>query len=294
MQPVQTGHARTLRLALVAVALFALLAIVAFASRSGFGHASATRPTPGYVNWAMSIFIVVFVLMIPVAIWAYSIQATEAIASREHENFGTRIAKKIVAIIVIAAAAFFIRVFVGQKFFPHFHAPGVKQPPTPHVKGGSGSAAQRVEPTFQWPVLWVTIALIVLAVAAILYRRHRMSNEAAPERRPLTRAEQVAATISDAIDDLEAESDPRRAVIAAYARMEAAFGRQGLARHRSETAIEYLRRILLGLGSRADPVTRLTGLFEQAKFSRHEIDTSMKADAIRALVEIRADLQAAT
>ena len=38
-------------------------------------------------------------------------------------------------------------------------------------------------------------------------------------------------------------------------------------------------------------VSRLTSLFEQAKFSRHTIDESMKQDAIAALREIRDDLQ---
>ena len=35
---------------------------------------------------------------------------------------------------------------------------------------------------------------------------------------------------------------------------------------------------------------RLTSLFEQAKFSRREIDVSMKQDAIGALREIRDDI----
>ena len=39
-------------------------------------------------------------------------------------------------------------------------------------------------------------------------------------------------------------------------------------------------------------MSRLTALFEQAKFSRHEIDSGMKQDAIGALREIRDDLQA--
>jgi len=108
----------------------------------------------------------------------------------------------------------------------------------------------------------------------------------------LTAAEDVAAAISDAIDDLEAEPDARAAVIAAYARMERTFDRRGLERRPSETPVEYLRRILVGLGSRAEPVARLTGLFEQAKFSDHEIDGSMKRDAIDALRAIRSDLQA--
>jgi hypothetical protein len=104
-------------------------------------------------------------------------------------------------------------------------------------------------------------------------------------------AEDFAATIGDAIGDLEAEPDARRAVIAAYARMEGVLGRHGLRRKPSETPVEYLGRILGGLTSRSDAVARLTGLFEEAKFSRHDIDDPMKRDAIGALRAIRDDLQ---
>ena len=38
---------------------------------------------------------------------------------------------------------------------------------------------------------------------------------------------------------------------------------------------------------------RLTDLFELAKFSRHDIDASMKMEAIGALREIRDDLRTA-
>ncbi len=103
----------------------------------------------------------------------------------------------------------------------------------------------------------------------------------------------LASSIGDAIDDLEAEPDARRAVIAAYARMESVLARHGLRRRASETPVEYLRRILLGLTARADAVVRLTDLFELAKFSRHDITASMKGEAIGALLEIRDDLQAA-
>ena len=108
-----------------------------------------------------------------------------------------------------------------------------------------------------------------------------------------TLEDDVAGSISDAIDDLESEPDARRAVIAAYARMEGVFGRHGLRRRASETATEYLQRILLGLTTRVDAVGRLTGLFEQAKFSDHPIDGRMKQDAIDALRVIRDDLRVA-
>jgi hypothetical protein len=107
-------------------------------------------------------------------------------------------------------------------------------------------------------------------------------------------SEDLAASIRDAIEDLESEPDARLAVIAAYARMETVLGRHGLQRRPSETPVEYLRRILLGLTSRSDAVVRLTSLFEQAKFSRHTIDEPMKRAAIQALREIRDDLQRAS
>lgn len=290
MQPARPAQGRTLRLALVAVALFVLLGVVAFASRSGFGHTSTSRPTPGYVNWATSIFLILFVMMIPFAAWAWSIQQREFRAQREEISVGRRLLRYF-GVIIILGGAFLLRLAFGKKFLPHVKSP-FHASSTPHVKAGKGAAAH-YEPTFQWPVLWVAVGLIVAAIVAYIWWRRTHPLDPPSPLRMLTPAEQAAETISDAIDDLEAEPDPRRAVIAAYARMEAAFGRQGLKRRASETAIEYLRRILLGLGSRNEAVTRLTDLFEQAKFSRHEIDASMKDDAIDALRTIRTDLRAA-
>ena len=93
-------------------------------------------------------------------------------------------------------------------------------------------------------------------IAAYGTYRWRTSKPAfSPRALEPTVSEDLAATIGDAIDDLEAEPDARRAVIAAYARMEAVLGRNGLRRAPSETPLEYLRRILLGLTSRGDAVT---------------------------------------
>ena len=53
----------------------ALLAVVAFASRSGLGHESQAQPTPRYVSYAFTLFLIVFVLAIPVAAYGFLIQA---------------------------------------------------------------------------------------------------------------------------------------------------------------------------------------------------------------------------
>jgi hypothetical protein len=93
------------------------------------------------------------------------------------------------------------------------------------------------------------------------------------------------------LDDLRAEQDPRRAVIAAYAQMEGALARAGLPRRPSEAPREYFNRVLSDLGVGADSVERLTGLFERARFSPHAIDAAMKDEAIAALEHLRDELR---
>jgi hypothetical protein len=291
MQPLPSRRDRTLKLVLAALALLILLVVVSFATRSGFGHASASRPTPGYVSWAMSIFLVFFVLMIPVAVYAYSIQARESIVQRERKPYYVRVIRNLAFVLLILGLGL-ARLFWHGKIHFGWHAPAVTPPPGAG-KGLPGHANTTYQPTFQWPVLYGTILLAVLVVAWFWWVRRNAPPAPNAPTAELTAAEDVAATIADAIDDLEAEPDARAAVIAAYARMERTFDRRGLDRRPSETPVEYLRRILVGLGSRAEPVARLTGLFEQAKFSDHVIDGSMKRDAIDALRAIRSDLQAA-
>jgi uncharacterized protein DUF4129 len=292
MQPFPQGHGRSLRVASVLLALLVLLAVVAFASRTGFGHASNATPTPGYVNWATSLVLVLFFAMTPVAIWAYLRQTRERLEKTRHRSFQMRVIRGL-ALVFILVLIWPIRLYLARHvqlgnglhdlFFGTHRAAG-------HARPGSPAAAY--SPTFQWPVLWAALALLVAAVAGWLWWRR--THPALPlEARPRTMESDVAESMTDAIDDLESEPDARRAVIAAYARMEGVFGRHGLRRRASETATEYLQRILLGLTTRVDAVGRLTGLFEQAKFSDHPIDGRMKQDAIDALRTIRDDLRVA-
>ena len=57
----------------------------------------------------------------------------------------------------------------------------------------------------------------------------------------------LADVLDETLDDLRAETDPRRAVIAAYARMERALAAYGLPRRPSEAPDEYLQRIFADL-----------------------------------------------
>ncbi|HZQ16302.1 MAG TPA: DUF4129 domain-containing protein [Gaiellaceae bacterium] len=273
----------------MAVALVVLLGIVALASRDGVGHASTSRPTPAYVSWALSVFLVVFVLMIPVALWALFNQ--ERMEKRAAVAFQSRVLRSFAVLAVVLAAV------VGWSYLRrHGRLPDLQQLFAPAGDGGGGGGgghARPYTPTFQWPVLWATIGLLAACAVAAWwsYRRRPALVPAGPAGANV--ADELAATISDAIDDLEAEPDARRAVIAAYARMEGVLERSGVRRAPSETALEYLRRVLLELTANGDSVARLTSLFERAKFSSHDIDAPMKREAISALRALRDDLRPA-
>ena len=271
---------------LLTIALVVLLGLVAFSSRSGFGNSNAPAVSNTYISYAMSVFLIVFVLMIPVAIYSYFIRTKEmtAIGSRSPNK---QFKRMVIGLVVIALVVYVRHYFAHGGFFGHNGIFHVSKPGTGHGKLGTNGHAQP-QPHFEYLVLWIALALgAVGAVAAyIQYKRQPPK----PIKPPLTFEEQVAETLTVALDDLEREADPRRAVIAAYARMERAFGFHGMARKPSETAIEYLRRVLHELSSRSDSVETLTSLFERAKFSTHEITLGMKQEAIYSLREIRESL----
>jgi hypothetical protein len=143
---------------------------------------------------------------------------------------------------------------------------------------------------FRWELAVALVAGIAcLAVLSRLRPRRRPGSR--QERRDV--AEELAAALEITLDDLRAERDARRAVIAAYARMERILGAHGVARRPSEAPLEYLARVLRGLAVGAGSTLDLAALFERAKFSPHAVDAEMKDDAIAALASVRDDLRAA-
>jgi Domain of unknown function (DUF4129) len=126
-------------------------------------------------------------------------------------------------------------------------------------------------------------AMIAIVVAQLVADRRR-------RRPPKTPGEWLVELLDDTLEDLEREPDPRRAVIGAWARMEAGLAAAGLPRHPSEAPFEYAARVLESALARPDSVHRLTGLFERAKFSHHTIGQADRDQAIAALRAVRQEL----
>jgi hypothetical protein len=148
-----------------------------------------------------------------------------------------------------------------------------------------------VTPAPPGPLPLLVAGLAVVAMAAVVAawlladRRRRV-----PPRMP---AERLVELLDDTLDDIERDPDPRRAVIAAWARMERGLAAAGLPRAPAEAPFEYVARVLAAAEVRPEAVHRLTDLFERAKFSRHTIDHAMRREAVAALRAVRSDLAAA-
>lgn len=144
-------------------------------------------------------------------------------------------------------------------------------------------------------VRWDEVAVVLALVgggAVWLYLRREQRKPLRPLA--LRRRAAVARALDDSLDDLRSDPDVRRAIIAAYARMERALAGAGIARRPAEAPYEYLERSLTELDAGAGAAHRLTDLFERAKFSHHEPGEPMRTEAIASLERVRDDLRATT
>jgi hypothetical protein len=140
-------------------------------------------------------------------------------------------------------------------------------------------------------IQWTEVAIVVAIVAAVVVYAYLHRVQRRPLRALVRRRDAMARALDESLDDLRSDPDVRRAIIAAYARMERALAYAGLPRAPAEAPYEYLERSLVELDTSSDGARRLTDLFERAKFSHHEPAESMRDEAIDALVAVRDELR---
>ncbi|HLF68358.1 MAG TPA: DUF4129 domain-containing protein [Gaiellaceae bacterium] len=281
------------RVAASALAVLALVGLVAIAATGSTPAGSNERraPADAFLDTLLSLGLV---LLVPAAaVFVYGLLQRKAIArevaSRRYPR--TSLTTLLAFMAAITAIAYF-RIstmgFGSPQEVDERPAPGLPLPPD---TSAPGTGTVRVyEPEFAWlPVLaLVLLAAIAGGAFSLSNRRRRGVHD---EDELVRRA--FADALDETLDDLRAEPDPRRAVIAAYARFERVLGAHGLPRRASEAPEEYLVRILRRLEVGERSVRRLTDLFEEAKFSQHDVDLAMKEEAIDALARVRDELRAA-
>jgi len=125
-------------------------------------------------------------------------------------------------------------------------------------------------------------------VAAAIYRRRAWEVGDVDE----DEHDALVTEVDAGIEDLRSIRDPRAAVIACYARMERFFRAQGLRRRPSDTPLEFIARALRAHKVDGPSPLGLTRLFELARFSDRPVDETMRANALAALEDVRARLEA--
>jgi Domain of unknown function (DUF4129) len=100
-------------------------------------------------------------------------------------------------------------------------------------------------------------------------------------------AAQVRTAVSRALDALDDESDPRRAVVECWLRFEAVLRDQGMTRDVAETATELSGRASSSYAVSPDLVHRLNQLFRAARYSSAPVPPEAPAAARAVLEEIR-------
>ncbi|HET7743137.1 MAG TPA: DUF4129 domain-containing protein [Gaiellaceae bacterium] len=273
------------RVLLPALVVLALVAIVAIAATGSLpGSTSDTRRPPDVLF--DTVFSLLAVALIPAAVILVWGLAQRREVSAEYQKVRRRNQALIFLLLLLPVAVYFYRpTHPPDQESGLAHAQPVAPGTTPPNPGGT-----QYEPRFAW--LPVTVILTLLGAAVLAWYLSSRRKRTARERDEQV-TETLASVLDDTLDDLRAEADPRRAVIAAYARLERALATQGLARRPAETPEELLGRVLGRLDVSGESIRRLTDLFERAKFSQHEVDDGMKEEAIAALQQVRDELRAA-
>jgi hypothetical protein len=279
-----------LRPALLAVALLALLAVVALASRAD-RPGRPGNPDVRTLPLAFWDYVLTIALVLIVAAFVVALFLRVPLQGQARRRFG------FTQLLAIGVLCGFVALAGTRMEWGELRGDAgvedalVDEPPgdEPVSQQAQRPEAESRSLRLQWPLVFAAGTLVLVGIGIYLVRRRLASGTLlAPAA-----AAALSRALDDSLDDLRAERDPRRAVIAAYARMERVLEHHGLPRLRSEAPLEYLARVLRELSVRSGAVLALTELFERAKFSRHEIDPEMKEEAIGALVAVRDDLRGA-
>jgi beta-lactamase regulating signal transducer with metallopeptidase domain len=285
----RTRLTRALLLAAASVVLVALIAVAAGGYR--LNGSNSAHASPYAIDTILSIVIALYIIAAVAVIVAMFWSGLELRRAQRQRPRAERIWRTILLLLVAAVLV----VVAAQRYRLHAHPRAPNETPAAGKASKSGhdkkgGAHKRHQAHIRLVPMLAFLGAGGIAVAAFLLAENR-------RRRRLPSDWHVAEALSDVLDetldDLRAESDPRRAVIAAYARMERSLAAHGLPRRRFEAPHEYLGRVLAEVSGGGPAARRLTALFERARFSPHEIDAAMKDEAIEAIESLQAELAAA-
>jgi len=274
------------KLLLLGGGVTALLAVAAIASSGRpLSRSHGTGPSATFFDYVFTTIAIIFIAMTLIVIYAIAVQRHGPFRPRPRR---WRLLSTLASLLAAGAVAL---IFLHSDLGKRLRALNLRA--NPQQQSGHGTREGKANADARNArVRWDEIALVLVLVAGVgvlLYAGRRTRQQRPPWR--LRSQEAVSQALDESLDDLRNEPDLRRAIIAAYARMERALAAGGLPRRPSEAPFEYVERALGELETSAESARRLTDLFEWAKFSHHEPGPEMRDDAIDALIAVRDELR---
>ncbi len=151
-------------------------------------------------------------------------------------------------------------------------------------------------------IVGLCLAFVVVVVGMLIWYLFRdgfrvrsaplVAAAPAPTEPPIdARTEEVVAALDAGLDRLsDRDTDPRRAVIACWVRLEEAAAAAGTPRHPGDTSTDLVAR-LLGAHQVSRPVLDdFAAVYREARYATHVVDEQMRAAAVRSLGHLRAEL----
>jgi hypothetical protein len=287
------SSARIRNALLTAAGVLGAVVLVAIAARgsTSTGDSSSRKPSDALMDVLFSLYIVALIGGVAMFVYLLVLRRHLKVQTGQAPRRSLLEMLATMFVLVLAGALIARRLANWERPPPIEPEEAIGRAQTIPVDTATAPQSTSYEAGVSWIAVIITVALVVLAAAAWWYSG-RARRRARGELQPVLAAAVVQA-VDESLDDLRAEPDPRRAVIAAYARLERVLAAHGLPRKPSEAPLEYLGRMLTELSVSDRAARALTELFERAKFSQHAVGSEMKEEAIEALQTVRDDLLAA-
>jgi hypothetical protein len=277
---------------LTALGVLIALTVVAIAARGSIptGEGGTRKPSEALIDILFTLYLLMIAAAAVLAV--YLLVLRRQLEARGEVRRHGPLERLLVLLVLFGGASLAARRISDlNPINPPDAAQGIDPGGLPGATSSDSDAAQA---GFSWAAAGITVALVLLALGAWWYAGRARKRARGELRSPEDQlATDLAAAMDESLWDLRAEQDPRRAVIAAYARLERVLAAHRLPRRPAEAPLEYLARILSDLSVSPEAARRLTDLFERAKFSQHAVHTEMKEEAISALETVRDDLRTA-
>ncbi len=200
--------------------------------------------------------------------------------------------KSIIGIFVLAiiVSGIMILAFTAA---PNYSMPHIGKNET-SSQGGSGNSTVETATESPGASLYAVAGMGLLLVSLIIVAIVRTMISKKPEKVE-SQTEELMKKIDAAMKDLKKGGEVQEIIIRCYRQMCRILSKGGkMSGDESMTPREFERAVVIQTGINEEPVSELTSLFEEARYSTHPIDNSKRKKALRALRQVKTEMESIT